>query len=88
MKIKPGLLVKKINDFYAVVPMDQSHIDFQGMMTFNESAKILYDQLLEESTEDELEQLLLSKYDVDIELVKKDVSIFLNNLRKYNLLEE
>jgi hypothetical protein len=86
MKIKEGFVVKKINDFYAVVPVNSKTIDFKGMMTLNSSAKLLYDALQEEQALEDLVAILMDQYDIDNETALKDVNIFIAKLDQHKLI--
>jgi len=88
MKIKNGLVTRKINDFYAVVPVDKKHIDFNGMMTLNHSGKLLYDALKEDVSKQDLVKLLCDTYEIDDMQARKDVDIFIEKLEKHHLLEK
>lgn len=87
MKLKKGLIIEKINDFYAVVPTNRKHIDFKGMMTINETGKLLFDALQEDLMIDDLVQLVMKHFEVSEAVAKNDVTTFVNKLSDYKLLE-
>lgn len=86
MRIKEGFVVRKINDFYAVVPVNKKVLDFSGMMTLNESGKMLYDLLLTDVSKQTLIDFMCQTYDVSQEVAEKDIDVFLNKLISHQLL--
>lgn len=86
MRVKQGFMMRKINNFYAVVPNDAKHIDFKGMMTLNETGKLLFDALEKDQSLESLIELLMSTYDIDKDLAKRDVESFLAKLDAYHLV--
>lgn len=86
MRIKEGFMTKKINDFYAVVPINKKVLDFSGMMTLNASGKVLYDLLLNDMSVDELIAQMRNIYDVSQEQAKKDIELFIQKLEDHDLL--
>jgi hypothetical protein len=86
MKIKEGFIMRKINDFYAVVPNNAKNIDFKGMMTLNETGKLLFEALSEDQSMASLVDLLVKTYQIDTDLAKKDVESFITKLDAYHLV--
>lgn len=86
MRIKEGFITRKINDFYAVVPINKKVLDFSGMMTLNASGKVLYDLLLNDISVDELVAQMRDLYDVSLEQAKKDIELFIKKLEDHDLL--
>lgn len=86
MRIKEGFITRKINDFYAVVPINKKVLDFSGMMTLNASGKVLYDLLLNDISVDELIAQMRNIYDVSKEQAKKDIELFIKKLEDHDLL--
>lgn len=86
MRIKEGFITRKINDFYAVVPINKKVLDFSGMMTLNASGKVLYDLLLNDISVDELIAQMRNIYDVSQEQAKKDIELFIKKLEDHDLL--
>lgn len=86
MRIKEGFITRKINDFYAVVPINKKVLDFSGIMTLNASGKVLYDLLLNDISVDELIAQMRDLYDVSQEQAKKDIELFIKKLEDHDLL--
>jgi hypothetical protein len=88
MKIKPGFKLRSVAGQNIVVPIGDAAIDFNGMISLNESGAFLFKALLEDTTEDKLAAALLDEYDVSLDCAKEDVAAFLNKMREAKLLDE
>lgn len=86
MKIKEGFLLRRIADVHVVVPVRGAGVDFNGIITLNETAAFLFGRLQGEMTKDELLKQLLTEYDVDIETALNDIDAFFSQLKEANLL--
>ncbi|MCD8382727.1 MAG: PqqD family protein [Clostridiales bacterium] len=71
-----------------MIPVNEAAVDFRGIMSLNESGKLLWDRLQEESTEKDLVETLLDAYDTTPEVAERDVSVFLDQLRAQNILQD
>lgn len=86
MKIKSGYIIGSIGGENVVLPSGDN-LDLRRMITLNDSAKFLWEQLQEDMSEEDLLQAVLSTYeDVDQEEVKKYISDFVCQLKEYDLL--
>lgn len=88
MKIKPGFKLRSVAGQNIVVPIGDAAIDFNGMISLNESGAFLFKALTEEITEDALASALLEEYDVSLDCAKEDVGAFLQKMREAKLLDE
>jgi hypothetical protein len=86
MKIKEGFLLRKIADIHVVVPVGESSLDFNGVITLNDTATFLFGQLQIETTKEALLEHLLAEYEVDKDTAEKDIDTFFVKLREANLL--
>lgn len=87
MKIRDGYITRPMGDLYIVVDVT-ADVDFNGLITLNESALYIWELLQEEISYDQLLQALCEHYDAPVEVLKKDLDIFIENARKAKLLEE
>lgn len=86
MKIKPGFLLRNVADVNVVVPVGEMSVDFNGIITLNDTGKFLFRQLMTKDTsEDELLQLMLEEYEVDEEAAGADIRNFASKLREADL---
>ncbi|MFA7204065.1 MAG: PqqD family protein [Candidatus Caldatribacteriota bacterium] len=86
MKLKPGFTLKDIGSKTMVIPVDEQALSFNGILTINKTAKVLFNALCEDKTIDELVKILLDKYDVTEDQALKDVVLFVETLKEKDLL--
>jgi hypothetical protein len=88
MKIKQGFLLRNVADVNVVVPVGEMSVDFNGIITLNDTGKFLFEQLMTKDTsEDELLRSLISEYEVDEETAGADIREFAAKLREADLFE-
>ena len=86
MKIKDGFILRKVANRYIAVAVGEESVNFNAMVSVNETGAFLWDKLKTETTEEELLSALIAEYDVDEETAKADISEFLEKLRDGKLL--
>lgn len=87
MKIKDGFVLRKVADSFVAVAVGERSVDFNAMITTNETGAFLWKKLQNDTTEEELLTALTDEYDVDAETAKADISEFLQKLRDGELLD-
>lgn len=88
MKPKEGFVLREVGGTAMVLATGAACLDFNGMITLNESGVVLWKRLLLGATEQELVDALQSEYDVDEKTAKTDIEAFLSVMRKNQLLDE
>lgn len=89
MRIKDGFILRNVAGNYIVIGVGEEAVDFNGMITLNETGAFLWNILSENPTDTEgLLKALTAEYDVDAETAKEDIGVFVSKLREGNLLEE
>ena len=73
MKIKENFILRKIAGDDVVVPIGENIADFNGAITLNETAALLWKELEIGSTREELKASLCKEYDVP-DAVKRTAS--------------
>ena len=68
MKIKDGFILRNVAGNNVVVPIGQATIDFNGMISLNDTGAFIFEQMLNEITRDELVQAVIN--DAFIEKIK------------------
>lgn len=78
--------MREIAGEYILIPVGAAAVEFQGIMTLNESGLFLWRMLQEECTEEKLVLALTEEYEVDIPTAQADVKKFLFQLEQNNAL--
>lgn len=86
MKLKNGFVLRQIGGHYIVVPIGVQTVDFNCMLTLNDTGACLWRHLQEDCTQEQLVAALLEEYDVTEETARTDVAKFVENLRQTELL--
>ncbi len=87
MQIKNGFMLRDIAGQAVVVPLGSRVVEFNGIMTLSESGALLWRKLENNSSFEEMVELLLAEYDIDKETASKDVENFLESMRSNKILE-
>lgn len=88
MKISENFVLRQVADTWVVLPVGQASVDFNGMLTLNESGAILWRALEQGGDRDALADALLAEYEVDRETALADVDAFLQKLKDTGILAE
>lgn len=87
MKIKEGFILRNVAGSNVVVPVGQATVDFNGMMSLNDTGAFLFDKLTKGTTEEQLIRDLMNEYSIDKELATKDVKDFIEKVESEGLFE-
>ena len=87
MKIKDEFILRNVAENNVVVPIGQATIDFNGMISLNDTGAFIFEQMLNEITRDELVQAVINEYGIDGELAQKDVDAFIEKIKGEDLFE-
>ena len=87
MKIKKNLVLRQVAGTWVVLPTDSNVLDFDGMLTLNETGVVLWKLLEQGSTYEEMTSALLEEYDASREQLLADVHEFVEMLKSAGCLE-
>lgn len=87
MKIKDGYLAREVAGSKIVVPVGERTVNFNGIITLNETAGFLWDRLATGAEKAELLTALLAEYDIDEATATADIETFIAKLKDADLLE-
>lgn len=87
MKIKDSFMIKKILDDYVVIPTGEEMVNFDAMITLNETGAFLWEQLSQDKTQEQLCDALCAEYEVERDQVEQDVQDFVDMLVKAQVLQ-
>lgn len=89
MKIKKGFELREVCGEYIIVAYGKENIDFNKVISLNESASFLWKAIADkEFTAETMTSLLCEEYEVDLETAKKDAQALLEEWTKVGLVEE
>ena len=87
MKIKNNFLLRNVADSYVVVPVGKMSLDFNGIITLNETGAFLFELLQKGCEREDLIAKLLDEYEVSAEKASADVDKFLEKVKESDVLE-
>jgi hypothetical protein len=86
LKLDKEYVLRQIGDDYVIVPVGKAALDFNGMITVNETGAFLWEQLVKGTSKEELLETLMETYEVTQEEAERDIDEFLDVLYKNNIL--
>ena len=86
MRVKENLILKEMGTEYVVVPVGEGLLDFQVMLTLNDTGAFLWNALKEETTFDNVVSDLTKEYDVAKETAEQDIKEFIDILSSKDLI--
>lgn len=87
MKIADGFLLKTVAGKNIVVSVG-AEVNFNGMLTLNDTGVYLWNLLQKDTTKDNILNKMLEEYDVSEEIASADIDAFIQKLRQANILED
>lgn len=88
MKLKENFVLRQVAGSYVVVAVGAASVDFNGMLTLNDSGALLWRTLEGGADRAALLAALTSEYDVDEAQAARDLDEFLRSLRSAGCLAE
>lgn len=87
MKKSEEFLLKEIGNECVLVPFGNKALDFNGMVTLNETAKFLWEHAIDDFDENILALCLTKEYDVDMDTAVVACREFIQNLKEVGAIE-
>lgn len=87
MKIKEGFILRNVAGNNVVIPIGQATIDFNGMMSLNDTGAFLFGKLIEGISREDLIAAVMEEYGIEKELAEKDVDNFIKKVEGEDLFE-
>lgn len=88
MRLREGFIVHNIADEYMAVATGEAAKYFNGIVRNNETAAYIFELLQQETTEEEIVDAMCQRYEVERNVVKKDVKEVLQRLMRAGFLCE
>ena len=86
MKITKEFIVRKVVDECVLIPVGETALHFNGLISLNPVAEVIWNKLQQETTREELLAAILDEFDVPQEQAAADLDEFLDLLRKNELM--
>lgn len=86
MRVKDGYMLREIAGTWVVVPIGKRIVEFNGLMTLNESGALLWKKLEMEADMKELVRAVMAEYEVDEATASSDVVEFVSEIDKKGLI--
>lgn len=87
MKLKEDFVLRQVAENWVVLPLGTDDVNFNGMLTLNESGALLWRALEQGGDREALLQALTGEYNVSREVALADVDAFLEKLYHFGCLE-
>ncbi len=87
MKIAKGFNLMHIAEQNIIVPVGAKNVNFNKMISLNDSGAFLWQQLQEEKTEEELLKAMQEEYEIDETTASEDIERFICKLKDAGMLE-
>ena len=87
MKLKENFALRSVAGTWVVLPLEEESVNFNGMMTLNESGALLWHALEKGGDREALADALMAEYIVDRAQALADADAFLEKLRKVGCVE-
>ena len=87
MKLKENLVLREVAGVWVVLPLADKVLDFNGMLSLNETGVDLWRALEKGSTREEMATSLTESYEVEYDQALADVDEFIDMLKKAGCLE-
>ena len=86
MKVEKEFVLRDIAGDNILVPVGETALDFNGLITLNEVGAFLWNKLQNDITIDGLVQEVLNEYEVDEDTARKDILEFVDYLKKADII--
>ncbi len=87
MKLKENFLLRQVAGSWVVMPIGQEMLDFNGMLTLNETGAFLWQKLEEGADLEGLVAALTGEYNVSPEEARADAKEYCDSLIQAGCLE-
>lgn len=88
MKLKDNFVLRQVAQTWVVLSLGQATLDFNGILTLNESGVLLWKALEQGCDRNALVDALTGEYNVSRETALADADAFLDSLAKAGCLEK
>ena len=87
MKIKNEFVLREVAGSFVVLATANATMDFEGMISLNESGALLWRTLENGADEDALVKAIIEEYEVEPKIAQADVKAFIEKLTDAGCIE-
>lgn len=87
MRIKEGFLLRQVAGNFVVVPVGDEAVEFNGVVTINESGKFIWELMEKGIEKEELLAEFMNEYSLSEEAAKEDIRAFIQILLDNGIAE-
>lgn len=87
MIIEKEFVLREIAGDYILVPVGNTALDFNGLITVNELGAFLWQKLQKDVSVEDLMEEVLKEYEVDETTAREDIEEFIDSLRKSEIIK-
>lgn len=88
MKLKDGFMLREIAGQWIVVPIGARVVEFNGIITLNETGAFIWKCLEEGKSKSDALESMLKEYDIDQATAQIDMEEFIESMKENNLFAE
>lgn len=88
MKLKENYVLRQVLGSWVVLPLGVATVDFDGMLSLNDSGALLWKRLEQGADREELADVLTAEYDVSRQQALADVDEFYDILVRAGCAED
>jgi len=79
-KLKSKFVARNVGNELILVPLTANVAQMNELFTLNETGKFIWENINENSTVLEIENLMIENFDIDSAIAKRDIELFLSKL--------
>lgn len=81
--IKSKFVAREVDKELILVPLTNNVAQMNELFTLNETARFIWENITENTTIDDIENLMTSAFEIDSKTARKDIEIFLNQMETF-----
>lgn len=83
-----NMVARKTGNEYVIIPVSNNIADMDSVFTINETGAFLWEIIDGERNVEDLINVLVDEYEIDYQTALNDVSEFLEQMKKFLVIEE
>ncbi|MBE6749576.1 MAG: PqqD family protein [Ruminococcaceae bacterium] len=88
MKRNEEFVLRELADKNVLIPFGKKALDFNGVITINDTAKFLWERSEDEIVPEKLADALVEEFGIDLNTANEAVKVFIEQLREAGCINE